>query len=127
MKPGKHLSRRERRTENSIARMNHYCRRRRARVIASLLVGVGADPRAIELLERRRPEVRYIITRDTYPEGAFADAGNWRATRIDQFGPSSHFFALTPFEALYSLTGFRLPRIGLPHGSAGEFVLGRVL
>lgn len=104
----------------------YLSQRRQERCIAKMLAVIPETAKAVRLIERRRPAVQWLITRDTYPEKIRGTPHEWRATRIDEYGPSSHFNGPDVPTIIASLNGRRTPDCGLPYASAGELTVSQV-
>lgn len=110
----------------SWARMHWRWDFQKERTVARLAREVPDDAKAVELIDRRRPDVRVIISLDTYP-GELNERRPWRASRFDHIGPSGHHNGATLRDVLYSLHGIMTQSTGIPYASASTYRISRVI
>jgi hypothetical protein len=95
----------------------HLSIARKNRCIAKVMAQVPPATKALRLVDRQRPEIFWIISREVYP--AEIRQGEWRASRFDRYGPSSHFNGPDIATIVAALQGAHTS-IGLPYASPGE-------
>ena len=107
-------------------RMHYRWDFQKERTVRRLAREVPDEAIAVELIDRTRPEVRVIISRDTYPS-ELNEGRPWRASRFDQFGPSGHHNGATLRDVLFSLHGITTKSTGIPYASCASYRISRVI
>ncbi|MFB1500805.1 JAB domain-containing protein [Thiocapsa sp. N5-Cardenillas] len=96
---------------------------RRAEASAAALmqaIGPTDDVVGVEFRQRDRPEVVYLLT------PSMSRPGQWRVTRIDEYGPSGHFTVPTFEDGVMTLGGERTESRGVPEKTAFEVEVSQV-